>query len=110
MKIDLDALSEDQLRQLNREIVRRLDVASCARRKAQLMSFEIGDRVEFETDRGVVSGTVVRVNQKTASIETDDGPGYRVAPSLLRKVINERSVYETQGNLFQLKSKASREF
>ncbi len=107
MKINLDALSEDQLRALNRDIVRRLDLANYARRKAQLMSFQVGDRVEFETDRGIVSGTVVRLNQKTASIETDDGPGYRVSPSFLRKVNVERTVQESHNNLFQLNLKTT---
>ena len=106
MKIDLDALSESQLRELNRAIVKRLEIFSFTRRKVQLMAFQIGDRVEFDNGREIISGTVVRVNQKTASIETDDGPDYRVAPSLLRKIVNERPAQEAQGNLFQLKSKS----
>lgn len=110
MKIDLDALSESQLRELNREIVRRLELISFTHRKVQLMSFRIGDRVEFDNGHEIVSGTVVRINQKTASIETDDGPGYRVAPCLLRKVIGKHTVQEPLGNLFQLKSKTSQDF
>ena len=38
MKIDLDSLSEEELRALNREIIKRLDFYSFARRKIQLMS------------------------------------------------------------------------
>ena len=103
--IDLDSLSEAELRELNREIVRRLEFYSSTRRKMQLMSFRIGDRVEFDTDHGVVTGTVTRVNQKTASIDTDDGHGYRVAPSFLRKIaISAEPSTKTHApsNLFQL--------
>lgn len=103
MKIDLNTLTESQLRELNREIVNRLKIFSFTRRKIQLMAFQIGDRVEFDNGREIISGTVVRINQKTASVETDEGPNYRVSPNLLRKA-NERPVQEFQGNLFQLES------
>lgn len=107
MKINIDNMSEDELRALNREIVRRLEMISYGRRKMQLMAFRIGDRVEFDTERGTVVGTVVRINQKTASIETDAGPGYRVSPSFLRKIVGE--AVSDQGNLFQFPERPSKQ-
>lgn len=105
MKFDLDKMSEAELRALNYEIYKRLEVISHTRQKIELMSFRVGDQVEFDDGRQIVSGIVVRINHKTASIETDDGPGYRVSPSLLRKV---RGVQESpQGNLFHLYRESS---
>ena len=57
-KIDLDSMSEAELRELNREIVRRLELYSHTRRKIQLMSFHVGDRVEFDDGYQIVSGVV----------------------------------------------------
>ena len=100
-KINLDALSEADLRELNREIINRLKFYSENRQKAQLMSFRIGDRVEFDTDQGFIDGVIIRINQKTATIDADDGRTWRVSPHFLRKVAGalERPVAQT--NLFQ---------
>lgn len=96
-KVDLDSMSEEQLRTLNREIVRRLEYFSAMRHKSQLMAFRVGDRVAFDSERGPVTGIVVRINQKTASIEGDDGRGWRVSPHFLQKVVDAK---EMQPNLF----------
>lgn len=101
-KINLDVLSEDELKNLNRQVVMRLRYLSEIRRRSQLMSFRVGDRVEFETDNGIIEGVVVRVNQKTASIDADDGRSWRVSPHLLRKVMNVSETLHGQTNLFHL--------
>lgn len=107
-KIDLDSMSEEKLRFLNREIVRRLEFYSSIKRRSQLMSFRIGDRVEFDADFGIISGTIVRINQKTATIETDDGRGWRVAPGLLRKLVDAPEARSEQTNLFQFPTNAGK--
>jgi hypothetical protein len=99
--IDLESMSEAELRELNREIVRRLEVYTYTRRKMQLMSFRIGDRVEFDSDQGTITGTITRLNQKTASIDTGDGRGWRVAPSFLRKIVGPAEERSPQRNLFR---------
>ena len=105
-KLDLDSMSETELRELNREIVKRLEFYSSTRRRMQLMSFRIGDSVEFDTDHGVVSGIVTRINQKTASIDANDGRGWRVAPAFLRKIKDVSERPSGQGNLFQFPTKS----
>ncbi|OYZ15132.1 MAG: hypothetical protein B7Y39_16670 [Bdellovibrio sp. 28-41-41] len=107
-KIDLDSMSEAELRELNREVIKRLDFYSHTRRKIELMSFSIGDRVEFDDGYRIVSGIVTRVNQKTATVQTDDGRGWRVAPSFLRRVGGSRDVSEIQTNLFQFPTNAGK--
>ena len=99
--IDLNSFSEAELRFLNRAIVERLKGLSRARRKIQLMAFKIGDAVEFAADGGFVDGVIVRLNQKTATIETSEGRGWRVSPQLLRKIVDVTEYREQeQANLF----------
>ena len=51
--------------------------------------FRIGDRVGFE-DRRLQTriGTIVRINQKTATVDSSDGRGWRVPYGLLRHVVD----------------------
>ena len=100
--IDLDSLTEQELRELNRQIIQRLQIHSLVRQKSQLNSFRIGDRVAFETDSGTVGGMVTRINQKTATIVADDGRGWRVSPGFLNKIVGEARPAVQQENLFSI--------
>ncbi len=100
-KINLDSMSETELRELNREIIMRLKFYSETRQKVQLMSFRIGDRVEFDTDQGFIDGVVIRINQKTATIDADDGRSWRVSPHFLRKVARTTEPSAAQATPFQ---------
>jgi hypothetical protein len=82
--LDLSKLSEDDLIELNRRIVERLQLLHSAKSLAQLARFSVGMVVEFDTDDGrTISGTVARLNQRTATVVTPSGR-WRVSPSLLR--------------------------
>lgn len=86
MPIDLTKLSEDELIELNRRIVERLQLVRSAKSLTQLARFSVGMLVEFDTDDGrTVRGTVARLNQRTATIVSASGR-WRVSPSLLRVV------------------------
>ena len=51
--------------------------------------FRKGDRVSFEDQYlQTCIGTIIRINQKTASVEADDGRGWRVSFGLLRHVFD----------------------
>jgi hypothetical protein len=87
--IDVYLLSEDELVDLNRRVVERLQMIRQARRYQQMLTFSAGERVSFVDDRGRVNvGRVIRFNHKTVSIDGEDGRQWRVAPSLLSKVID----------------------
>ncbi len=101
-KLDLDKMSEQELRELNREIVQHLNLRAFVRNKSKLMAFRIGDRVSFECDHSSLEGCITRINQKTASIETDDERSFRVPPSYLSKIVGESIVHERKPNLFVL--------
>ena len=84
MTFDISKLSEDELVELNRRIVERLQFIRSAKSLTQLARFSVGMTVEFDTDDGrTISGTVARLNQRTATMVTAAGR-WRVSPSLLR--------------------------
>jgi len=84
MAFDITHLSEDELIELNRRIVERLQLIRSAKNLTQLAQFSVGMTVEFDTDDGrTISGTVARLNQRTATIVTAAGR-WRVSPSFLR--------------------------
>ena len=71
---DLAKLSEDELIELNRRIVERLQLLRSAKSLAQLAQFSVGMVVEFDTDDGrTISGTIARLNQRTATVVTASG-------------------------------------
>jgi hypothetical protein len=81
---DLAKLSEDELIELNRRIIERLQLLRSARSLAQLAQFSVGMAVEFDTDDGrTISGTIARLNQRTATVVSVSGR-WRVSPGLLR--------------------------
>lgn len=63
----------------------------CLKAKFKLLTsqaaaqFHIGDRVKFTNKGGIpVTGTVIGVNTKTVSVDSDSYGKWRVSPSLLK--------------------------
>ena len=84
MDFDIARLSEDDLVELNRRIVERLQLLRSAKSLAQVARFSVGMVVEFDADDGrTISGTVARLNQRTVTVVSASGR-WRVSPSLLR--------------------------
>jgi hypothetical protein len=78
-------LDEGDLRFLNRLIVERLKLLHQARSTVMLAHFSVGDRVSFPASTGEQkTGVIVRLNKKTASIDTSDGQRWNVHPVYLR--------------------------
>jgi hypothetical protein len=89
----IKGLNEEDLLFLNRLIVERLKLISQARSTSLMAGFTKGDRVGFQAPDGrMLEGIVLRLNQKTASIATDDGHQWNVAPGLLRLVQSSSDV------------------
>jgi hypothetical protein len=84
----INKMGEDDLRMLNGLIVERLKWLVQERRNRQLGKFSFGDRVQFKgLDGELKTGFVLRVNQKTISIDVGDGSSWwKVAPSLVELV------------------------
>ena len=65
MDLDISKLSEDDLMDLNRRVIERLQVLRSAKSLAQLARFSVGMDVKFDTDDGrTITGTVARLNQR----------------------------------------------
>ena len=58
-------------------------------RRSARADFALGDTVSFEPKDLIARfGTIIRLNQKTATIATDDGMEWRVSYAALRRVVN----------------------
>jgi hypothetical protein len=85
--IDLTRLTEDELLDLNRRIVERLQLLRSARQLVELARFTVGMRVEFTTDDGrILQGEITKLNRKTATIDCDPSGYWRVSPAFLRPI------------------------
>jgi hypothetical protein len=77
-------LGEDDLLFLNAQIVERLKLLAQAQSTVQLARFKLGDRVSFPGSTGkTVHGTIIKLNKKSAGVQTNDGQQCNVAPTLL---------------------------
>lgn len=88
MPIDIDALSEAELIDLNHRIVERLRFLREARAHVAMLRFRIGERVWFEPDgHGRLFGVIARYNRKSVSVITDQGQRWKVSPGLLHPAV-----------------------
>lgn len=77
-------LGEEDLIFLNKLIVERLKLIAQAKSTSLMARFNVGDRVEFRGPAGErKAGVIVRMNKKTASVQTDDGGSWNVFPGFL---------------------------
>src|SRR5258708_1258688 len=106
MKIDIDALTEAELVDLNNRIVERLRFLHQARSHKQMLDFRIGDRFVFRPDdRPAIVGILTRYNRKTVTVITDTGQRWNVAPGLLRRVVESKGTASVGENVIPLQRK-----
>lgn len=83
----IEKLSLEDLRLLNRLIVERINHITRIKRGMQLLKFAPSDRVRFVSSHGEeIEGVVMRVNQKTVSVDTGGDGWWRVSPGILEKI------------------------
>lgn len=104
--IDIDRLNEAELIDLNHRVVARLKFLQQMRAHAQMLDFSIGERVSFQPPgRGLLTGTIVKYNQKTVTLITDPGQQqWNVAPMWLRKLAPPASASPGQAPVAPLAS------
>ena len=86
MTIDIDGLSYEELVQLNQRIVERLKMLQAMQAHVDMMAFNLGARVSFDSQEGRQLGTLVKYNRKTVNVLGDDGRQWRISPGLLSPV------------------------
>lgn len=104
MKIDIDALSYEDLVALNHRIVERLKFLDAVNTHEEMMQFAPGDQVSFEPPgRGKQFGTLVKYNKKTVTVITESGQKWNVSPHLLRKVKKAKAQNKGSDKIIDLK-------
>ena len=86
MSIDIDQMTEDELVELNHRVIERLKFLDTMQAHQNMMEFNIGNRVSFDSKHGRQLGTLTKFNQKTVTVVTENGHRWRISPHLLSKV------------------------
>lgn len=104
MNIELDELSYDELLDLNERIIERLKILDAADAINAMMKLNVGAKVCFESSKqGMQVGTLIKFNQKTVTVLTDEGRRWKVSPQMLSPIVEEA----TDGkNVIDLKKQA----
>lgn len=108
MNINIDTLTESELRNLNRRIVARLKMMQQLKTQAAMMEFQIGDYVCFCDNTGCpIWGTITKYNKKTVTVISDHDEHWNVSPVVLKKiggnVVEDSTVEVVPNNLLELK-------
>jgi hypothetical protein len=103
MSIDIDALTESELVDLNHRVVARLQFLRHLEAHASMLEFRIGEWVTFHPDgRPPVTGMITRYNKKTVSIVTDDGHRWNVSPQVLERTAPRSAGKPGTGNVVSI--------
>ena len=87
MPIDIDGLSFDELRELNRRVVARLKMLRDMQAHVDMMQYNLGAPVSFEGHYGEREiGTLVKFNRKTVTVITESGRRWNVPPEYLSPI------------------------
>ena len=78
--MDIENLSLEQLAELHRKISKRIRELHKKNLFEKLQSFEVGDQVSFNHEGKIITGAVIRVNQKSLSVKTKEGARWYVDP------------------------------
>ena len=106
MKINIDNLSEKELVELNHRIVERLKFLESMRTHADMMAFNVGEKVSFvPSGRNKIIGVLVKYNKKTVTILTEDGQKWNVSPHLLSKESRTEKEIKNTGNVIEINPK-----
>lgn len=84
--IDIDHLSIDELVELNKRVVDRIKRLDEMQAQINMMAFNLGAKVSFDSKYGRQFGTVVKFNRKTVVVVTGGGRRWKVSPNLLSAV------------------------
>ena len=86
MPVDIDKMTRDELVTLNHRIVERLKFLDSLQAHKDMMAFNIGARVSFDSGDGRLLGTFLKFNRKTVTVVTDNGQKWNISPHLLSPV------------------------
>jgi len=103
MTIELDGLSCDELLELNDRVIERLKILDATDALNAMMQFNVGARVCFDSPKhGMQTGILIKFNQKTVTVLTDDRRQWKVAPQMLSPLVKEA---DNEINVIDMKKK-----
>ena len=79
--------SIEELLVINKIVVGRIKHLQKATALVEMAKFNIGDIVSFNHGDQLITGTIIKFNQKTVSILTDDDSQWNVSPALLMRKV-----------------------
>ena len=95
--IDIDGLSYEELRELNRRVVQRLKMLQDMQAHVDMMRYNLGAQVSFEGHDGEREfGTLVKFNRKTVTVITERGQRWNVSPKYLSPVHTAESTENSE--------------
>jgi len=86
MMMEIDHLSLDELIDLNDRVVDRIKLLEDRQALLNMMAFNLGSKVSFDSKYGRQVGTIVKFNRKTVVVVTDEGRQWKVSPHFLSAV------------------------
>ncbi len=93
----IEHLDGEQLHELNHLIVERLRLLHRAHDLMAMKDFQMLNRVWFDYQGERREGIVVRLNQKSISVQLDTGEQWKVSPHLLQKIPGKNPMRELLG-------------
>lgn len=79
--------TEEDLFAVNKAVIKYINERRRVAAVKESLKYQRGDRVWWNSRKGYkVEGTVIRVNQKTLTVDSDDGRGWRVPYTMVKKV------------------------
>jgi preprotein translocase subunit YajC len=79
----MEHLDEDQLQLLCDKAWERLQFLRRKEDLHRLSRFSVGDKVIFSARGQLITGTIIRINQRTVTLRTKHNREWRVSPHLL---------------------------
>ena len=100
IQMDFTKFNDEELIDLNARLVEHMKLRHQARSQKALAKYHIGDRVQFKNHQGKLEkGTIIRINRKTITLHSDDHLNWKVSPSLLQKISEEKISPSKRNNL-----------
>lgn len=95
--MNIESLSEKELRFLNTKIVDRLNFLRLQETQSKMLDFQKGQTVWFESHNGdTICGLITRINIKTITVVSDDGCKWKVSPQFLKPFTIDQNVAKTE--------------
>lgn len=79
----LEDMTIDQLLEMNQIICQRIDQLRAQQDMNAIMRLRLGAKVHFDTEDGVIFGTLIKINRKTVVVISEDGRQWKVSPGLV---------------------------